>query len=298
MNNWTRDTIDAKENWYHPLPQICRDISAKINTPDILSCRLGSHDLLACRQALQSTAFDLENGRGFAIVRLPDYPLDPACASLLYWIVGQGLGLPFMQNVQGALLYDVRDTGQDVAQGARFSVTNYDSSYHTDNSFGLEILDYVGLLCLQVAKSGGLSQIVSGHSALEELKKNHAEDLAILKQPFPFDRRGGLKEGDSPTIAFPVIQEQGELLFRYLRYWIEVGQEKSGQPLTPAQVHALDTLDRVLNLPELRVEFDLQPGDMYFINNRWTLHNRTAFQDHETPEKKRHLLRLWLRRPL
>ena len=44
--------------------------------------------------------------------------------------------------MEGTLLYDVRDTGQDVAQGARFSVTNYESSFHTDNSFGSEVLDF------------------------------------------------------------------------------------------------------------------------------------------------------------
>ena len=51
-------------------------------------------------------------------------------------MIGQLLGEPIAQNVQGTLLYDVRDSGQDVARGARFSVTNYESSFHTDNSFG------------------------------------------------------------------------------------------------------------------------------------------------------------------
>ena len=66
--------------------------------------------------------------------------------------------------------------------------------------------------------------------------------------------------------------------------------------MTPAQINALDVLDRCLNRRELRVEFDLKPGDMYFINNRWTLHNRTAFEDHAEPERRRHLVRLWLSR--
>ena len=39
---------------------------------------------------------------------------------------------------------------------------------------------------------------------------------------------------------------------------------------------------------------DLKPGDMYFINNRWILHNRTAFVDHPELERRRHLVRLWL----
>src|SRR5918911_340137 len=87
----------------------------------------------------------------------------------LYWLVGQLLGRPFVQNVQGTLLYDVRDTGQDVRYGARFSVTNAESSFHTDNSFGDTVLDYVGLLCLNAARSGGLSQLVSGYAVRDEL---------------------------------------------------------------------------------------------------------------------------------
>jgi hypothetical protein len=35
---------------------------------------------------------------------------------------------------------------------------------------------------------------------------------------------------------------------------------------------------------------------MYFINNRWILHNRTAFIDHSELEQRRHLVRLWLQR--
>jgi alpha-ketoglutarate-dependent taurine dioxygenase len=58
----------------------------------------------------------------------------------------------------------------------------------------------------------------------------------------------------------------------------------------------LDALDRVAAEPELRVEFMLRPGEMLFANNRWLLHNRTGFEDHEEPEKKRHYVRLWLQR--
>ena len=50
----------------------------------------------------------------------------------------------------------------------------------------------------------------------------------------------------------------------------------------------------MLNRPALRAEFALEPGQVYFINNRWILHNRTAFEDHPEPERRRHLVRLWL----
>jgi alpha-ketoglutarate-dependent taurine dioxygenase len=214
----------------------------------------------------------------------------------MYWVVGQLLGEPTAQNVQGTLLYDVRDTGQDVAYGARFSVTSAESSFHTDDSFGETVLDYVGLLCLTTAKSGGLNQNVSGHAVVEELSRSDPDVLAVLERPFHVDRRGGVKPGEAPTVRRPVIAREGRgLLFRYLRYWIEAGHEKAGEPLSAEQVHALDALDRVLGRPGLRVEFALQPGQMFFINNRWILHNRTAFEDHAEPDRRRHYVRLWLR---
>jgi hypothetical protein len=39
---------------------------------------------------------------------------------------------------------------------------------------------------------------------------------------------------------------------------------------------------------------ELQPGDVQLVHNHTILHDRTAFEDHPEPERKRHLLRLWL----
>jgi alpha-ketoglutarate-dependent taurine dioxygenase len=212
-------------------------------------------------------------------------------------MIGQLLGEPIAQDVQGTILYDVRDSGQDVAQGARFSVTRYESSFHTDNSFGETVLDYVGLLCLKTARSGGVSQVVSGLTAVAALGREHPEVLETLCRPCHVDRRGGVRDGETPTVLWPVIQRGGpEPLFRYLRYWIEAGHAKAGEPLTPARRMALDRLDEVLRRPALRAEFSLVPGQVYFVNNRWILHNRTAFEDHPEPDRRRHLVRLWLER--
>jgi hypothetical protein len=298
---WSTASIDDASSWYYPLPEACLGVLEQIKrdrpkSQSVTTVQLPAGLHSQCAEALRPVRAALESGRGFAIVEgPPGGRMDAADLTLLYWIVGLGLGRPFAQNVQGTLLYDVRDTGQDLAKGARFSVTNYESSFHTDNSFGADILDYVGLLCLHIAKAGGRSQVVSGYAVHNELLARQPEVLASLYQPFHVDRRGGTREGESPTIQFPVIHNDGrELLFRYLRYWIEAGHEKIGQPLTKPQLAALNTLDEFLQRRDLRAEFDLQPGQMYFINNRWILHNRTAFEDYPELERRRHLVRLWL----
>jgi hypothetical protein len=299
---WRVATIDHPSAWYEPLPEGCWSlVERKLEQLRRDGLPTTAIVVSAAERAEASAALGpiheaLEAGRGFTII--DGVPLDryaPDEAQAVYWVVGQLLGVPLVQNVQGTLLYDVRDTGQDVAYGARFSVTNAESSFHTDNSFGATVLDYVGLLCLQPARAGGLSQNVSGYSAFEELARSEPAVLETLARPFHVDRRGGVQPGEAPTVQFPVITRDGEaFLYRYLRYWIEAGHQKANQPLTREQLHALDALDAVLARPELRVEFSLRPGQMMFINNRWILHNRTGFEDDPAPERRRHYVRLWL----
>ena len=242
----------------------------------------------------------LERGRGFAIQE----GLEPGAqsdeeATAVYWLLGQCLGRPAQQNVQGTLLYDVRDTGQSVEYGARFSVTNADSSFHTDNSFGAEVSDYVGLLCLRTARSGGINQLVSGWTVCAELARTDPAVLTALGRPYHVDRRGGVQEGEAPTVERPVVDLGGEEpLFRYLRYWIEAGHRKAEVPLQGESLRALDRLDETLRRPDLHAEFSLRAGDILWLNNRWLLHSRTGFQDHDEPERKRHLVRLWLEKSL
>jgi alpha-ketoglutarate-dependent taurine dioxygenase len=300
---WRANTIDAPASWYYPLSE--RGVSAldeavqewRRDQRPVTELSVSAPLHAACARDLRPVLKDLEEGRGFAIITgLPAERYSPPEAQMSYWLVGQVLGRPFEQNVQGTLLYDVRDTGQDVAYGARFSVTNAESTFHTDNSFGDTVLDYVGLLCIRPAKAGGRNQVVSGYTVVAELQTRHPEVLEVLSRPFHIDRRGGVREGEAPTSRHPILERNGaELTIRYLRYWIETGHQKAAAPLTPAQVEALGVLDGLLGRPDFRVEFGLRSGEMFFINNRWILHNRTAFEDHTDPEKRRHYVRLWLK---
>jgi alpha-ketoglutarate-dependent taurine dioxygenase len=301
---WRADNVGPTHSWYfdlsNSLVNSARETTLKLQREPkpFEEIRAEEYPIGACAAELAPLAAALDDSAdspGFAIVRGLPSDSSPQEQTALYWLIGQLLGRPIEQNVQGTILYDVKDTGQDVRYGARFSVTNADSSFHTDNSFGPRVLDYVGLLCLNPSKSGGINQLVSAYAAHNELLQNYPDVLRVLYEPFHVDRRGGVLADESPTIQFPIMNWDGhQLTIRYLRYWIEVGHEKACQPLTDRQREALDVLDQVVSRPELRAEFTLQARDMLFINNRWTLHNRTAFEDYEEPERKRHLVRLWV----
>jgi alpha-ketoglutarate-dependent taurine dioxygenase len=298
---WQADSIDAPSSWHLPLPARCRadlDVFSRDLSRPVTAFLLPADLRAAWGEALAPVRDALERGRGFVLLEAPPGRYSDDDLRLLYWLVGQALGRPVEQNVQGALLYDVRDTGQDVRSGARFSVTNAESGFNTDNSFGSEVVDYVGLLCLKTARNGGVNHVVSAYAAVNELLSRRPEAVEVLAGPFHVDRRGGLRPGDAPTARFPVLRRDGqELTCRYLRYWIEAGHDKAGQPLTPGQRAALDALDAVLGEPARRVEFALRPGEMLFLNNRWLFHNRTAFEFRVVLERRRHLVRLWLARP-
>jgi hypothetical protein len=299
---WRASTIDDHSAWYYRLPERCLSAldralhQLRQASPPLTELRARDYLGDACADDLGPVLTSLEHGRGFAIIQgLPCERYSATELQTAYWLVGQLLGRPVAQNVQGVVLYDVRDEGKDVRHGARFSVTRAETGFHTDNSFGEEVVDYVGLLCLNTARSGGLNQVISGYTLHNELLARHPDVLALLDQPFPFDRRGGRRPDEPPAALFPILHWDGhELLFRYLRYWIEAGQEKGGQPLTAVQRRALDVLDELSRERDLQVEFGLQPGDLFFVNNRFILHNRSAFEDHAEPARRRHYVRLWL----
>ena len=206
---WRASTIDDTAAWYYSLSEDClssfkRVIYDEGRQPRSITAisRLGS-SANGCGEYLQPVLDALNSGRGFAIIeRVPVEQSSVEEALSMYWMTGQFLGTPMEQNIEGALLYDVRDTGENVAQGARFSVTNAESSFHNDNSFGEPLPDFVGLLCLQTAKSGGRSQLISGYALHNELLENHPDVLKTLYQLFCFDRRGQFKAGESPPLNF------------------------------------------------------------------------------------------------
>lgn len=49
-------------------------------------------------------------------------------------------------------------------------------------------------------------------------------------------------------------------------------------------------------MPQFAIEFGLQRGDIFLMNNVWLLHNRSTFVDFDDPQQKRHLIRLWVNR--
>jgi hypothetical protein len=100
-----------------------------------------------------------------------------------------------------------------------------------------------------------------------------------------------------PWFELPVFNwHAGELSTIFAGQYIRSAQENFPQArrLTAAEHEALDMLDALSNDPELNLTIEFRPGDMQFVHNHQILHSRTDFEDWPEPEKRRHLLRLWL----
>ena len=54
------------------------------------------------------------------------------------------------------------------------------------------------------------------------------------------------------------------------------------------------TLD-IFDDPEVSIDFEFAPGEIQFVDNRTLGHSRTEFEDWPEPDRRRHLVRLWLR---
>ena len=52
--------------------------------------------------------------------------------------------------------------------------------------------------------------------------------------------------------------------------------------------------ERTANDPELYLDMDFLPDDVQLLKNSVILHKRTAYEDFAEPERRRHLVRLWL----
>ena len=299
---WTQATLAPGDGRVRLDPECVSELLAvatllRANPLPVPALDAADFDLEHCRRAMADIRDALELGPGFAIVdRLPLERIERAEAIALFWLFGSLIARPVAQKWDGTMVYDVRDTGRPPGNGVRPDLTNVEQSFHTDNSYNLCPPEYVGLLCVHPAMDGGVSRIVSLVSAHNEMRRRHRDLLPRLYQPFYFDRQREHAPNDAMVTRHPVFEVDGERLHgRLSRFQVRNGQALAGVALDGPGEAALDELDRIMEQPDLRMDFHFEVGQMQFVNNRQIAHKRTAFRDWPEPERKRHLIRLWLR---
>ena len=238
---------------------------------------------------------ELLNGRGFVVLRgLRLEEADPLAIAITFFGIGTHLGNARAQNAAGHVLGHVADLGLSSRDPhVRIYQTRERQTFHTDSC------DVVGLLCVNKARRGGLSALVSSTTIFNEMRRRRPDLLAHLFEPVATDRRGEVPPGMDPWFEIPVFSwHEGHLTAIYHRPYIDSAQRFEGAPrLTDGQIAALDLFDQLTDDPALHLHMDLEPGDIQLVHNHTILHDRTGFDDWDEPARRRHLLRLWLACP-
>jgi Taurine catabolism dioxygenase TauD, TfdA family len=235
---------------------------------------------------------ELVGGRGFLLVSgLPVERWSRDDAELCFWGLGLHLGRPGAQNPRGDLLGHVTDTGDDATDPyVRLYRTRARIAYHCDAA------DVVGLLCLRAARRGGASRIVSSVSVYNELLARRPDLVDRLYEPFALDVRNEDASGAIRTVPVaPCRFADGRLRsFYHSDYFRSAVRHPDVPPFSDAERTLLDLYEEIASSPELYLDMQLEPGDVQWLSNHVVLHARTAYEDFPEPERRRHLLRLWL----
>ena len=295
---WAGPEMATRADWAEVLTAVeVAEIEAtalpwSVEAVDIAVMRAADFPLPRLAPRLARIRADVLTGRGFALLRgLPvqRWPLKLSAAA--FYGIGMHLGAPVSQNAAGHVLGHVRDLGlRSDDPAVRIYQTAERQTFHTDSC------DIVGLLCLQAAKEGGHSALVSSSTIWNELRRRRPDLARLLLDPIATDRRGEVPPGELPFFTIPVFNWfAGQLSAIYQRQYIDSAQRFADAPrLTAAHVEALDLLDALTNDPALNFLMTLQPGDIQLVHNHTLLHDRTAFVDGPDAARRRHLLRLWL----
>ncbi len=295
---WHGPAMAARQDWIEALsPADLAEIAAAAaplaaREADIAGLVLADFPLPRLARRLAQIRNEVLNGRGFALLRgLPvaDWPL--RLSATAFYGLGLHLGRPVSQNAQGHVLGHVRDLGlRSDDPGVRIYQTAERQTFHTDSC------DIVGLLCLQTAKQGGHSALVSTGAVWNAVLQQRPDLAAALLQPVATDRRGEVPPGQQPFFTIPVLNwYAGRLSGLYHRAYVDSARRFADAPrLSALQREALDLFDQLCNSPEMHFLMTLQRGDIQLVHNHSLLHDRTAFTDWPEPERRRHLLRLWL----
>lgn len=242
---------------------------------------------------LDAIAREVNHGRGFALLRgFPSERYTEAECRVALVGVGAHLGHLISQNMYGETICSVRSTGRKLGEpGVRGYDTDSELRYHNDEC------DIIALMCLQPAKTGGLSSMVSSASVFNAMLRDCPEHLEQLFEGYIFSLMGEERPGVGPNSdhRIPIFSwRDGKVSCRFTLNTIYQANKLTGIPLTEREQSALDAVLATARRPELKVDFQLEKGDIQFANNLSTLHSRTSFVDYEDRAQWRHLLRLWL----
>jgi len=156
--------------------------------------------------------------------------------------------------------------------------TNLGLQAHTDNPYRDPVPTIQILYCLENSASGGDSTVVDGFNAAVRLKDENPDYFNLLTKycaRFEYSGDKGVRlQSRRPMIE---LSPDGELIA--IRF-----NNRSAAPITDVPYDdmanyykAYRTFSDIINDPALAVNFKLNPGECFIVDNTRVLHARTAY---------------------
>jgi hypothetical protein len=293
---WRPESLGALSDWGYRLSDEDRtEIIAAVHAfratgEPLINVSRENFPLRGVADLMADVLRELLEGRGMVMMQnFPVDSLDREGIAIAYLGLGAYLGKKMAQNKYGHVLGHVKNLGEDYGTTGRSYNTNAEIRFHSD------ACDYVGLLCLQKAKSGGASRVASSVTVYNQMLERRPDLVEVLTKDFYRSHNGEMSPGESPWFKQPIFSfTDGYFSAIGAGSTIEKALRLPGvPPLTAAQKEAIDLYREIVS--EFAAEMEFNPGDIQFLNNYVTLHSRRHYEDWPDQDRRRHLLRLWLR---
>ena len=150
---------------------------------------------------------------------------------------------------------------------------------HTDNPYRDPVPTLQLLYCLENAATGGESQVVDGFRAAMQLYAENPEYFELLSRYcVNFEFRG--QAGTALYSSMPMIELRGERELRCIRY-----NNRSAAAITDVPFKHMEKfyatyrrLGEIIDDSENQLQFKLDPGECFIVDNSRVLHARSAFE--------------------
>ncbi|KAI0196420.1 TfdA family taurine catabolism dioxygenase TauD [Astrocystis sublimbata] len=311
---WEGQSVADSYNWtFHFTPEHLAEINKAVAHFQGLGKPLGAisqetFPLPTLHAELRRLSGELHNGHGFFVLRglkVDEYTREENV--IIYAGVSAHVASQrgrqdhkFGGEKADVVLTHIKDLSTLPGNGSIGSpaYTTDKQVFHTDSG------EIVSLFALETSAAGGASKIASTWRVYNEIAKTRPDlihtltgdwDMEVFERSSEFDK---MYTKRPLMFHFPATENKPErVALQYARrYFVGFGalpRNSQIPPITEAQAEALDTLHFLGDKFSLNTDF--QKGDIQYINNLALFHARDGFTD--TLEKRRHLLRLWLRDP-
>ncbi|KAK0744844.1 hypothetical protein B0T21DRAFT_447950 [Apiosordaria backusii] len=244
------------------------------------------------KERLEAIAQEIHNGRGFVVLRglQPDKWTNMENILVYLGVTSYIAEKRGMQDFDGRMILHIQAVVEDVKKHGSMPNSPYVARaqpFHTD------LCDILSLYALNTAAYGGESFLASSAQIYNELASTRPDIIhTLIKDDWIFDE---FWQGQYHTRPLLYNFDGHGPAFQFSRRPLTGSHFSPHHPDVPAmteiQAEALDAV--FFAAQKHKVEIKLQKGDMMIFNNFAMLHARSSFSDEG--ERRRHMLRLWLR---